>query len=48
MIPIAEVSSFADGEQIDVPGLPRAVHAPGRAAILSDTATLGPRARPRR
>ena len=38
MIPIAEVSSFADGEQIDVPGRPRAVHAPGHtpgsAAIL--------------
>jgi glyoxylase-like metal-dependent hydrolase (beta-lactamase superfamily II) len=29
MIPIAEVSAFADGEQIDVPGRPRAVHAPG-------------------
>jgi glyoxylase-like metal-dependent hydrolase (beta-lactamase superfamily II) len=27
MIPIAEVSAFADGEQIDVPGRPRAVHA---------------------
>ncbi len=38
MIPIAEVSAFADGEQIDVPGRPRAVHAPGHtpgsAAIL--------------
>jgi glyoxylase-like metal-dependent hydrolase (beta-lactamase superfamily II) len=29
MIPIAEVSTFADGETIDVPGSPRAVHAPG-------------------
>ncbi len=29
MIPIAEVSAFADGETIDVPGSPRAVHAPG-------------------
>ncbi len=29
MIPIAEVSAFADGEVIDVPGRPRAVHAPG-------------------
>jgi glyoxylase-like metal-dependent hydrolase (beta-lactamase superfamily II) len=32
------VSAFADGEQIDVPGRPRAVHAPGHtpgsAAIL--------------
>ena len=38
MIPIAEVSAFADGEQIDVPGRPRAVHAPGHtpgcAALL--------------
>jgi glyoxylase-like metal-dependent hydrolase (beta-lactamase superfamily II) len=38
MIPIAEVSAFADGERIDVPGRPRAVHAPGHtpgsAAIL--------------
>jgi glyoxylase-like metal-dependent hydrolase (beta-lactamase superfamily II) len=32
MIPIAEVSTFADGEQIDVPGRPRAVHAPGHTA----------------
>jgi glyoxylase-like metal-dependent hydrolase (beta-lactamase superfamily II) len=29
MIPVAEVSAFADGETIDVPGSPRAVHAPG-------------------
>ena len=28
-IPIKEVSSFADGEAIDVPGSPRAVHVPG-------------------
>jgi glyoxylase-like metal-dependent hydrolase (beta-lactamase superfamily II) len=28
-IPIKEVSSFADGESIDVPGSPRAVHVPG-------------------
>jgi glyoxylase-like metal-dependent hydrolase (beta-lactamase superfamily II) len=38
MIPIAEVSAFGDGEQIDVPGRPRAVHAPGHtpgsAALL--------------
>ena len=32
MIPIAEVSAFADGEQIDVPGRPRTVHAPGHTA----------------
>ena len=41
MIPIAEVSAFADGEQIDVPGRPRAVHAPGHtpgsAAILVES-----------
>jgi len=41
MIPIAEVSAFADGEQIDVPGRPRAVHAPGHtpgsAAILLES-----------
>ena len=32
IIPIAEVSTFADGEIIDVPGRPRAVHAPGHTA----------------
>jgi glyoxylase-like metal-dependent hydrolase (beta-lactamase superfamily II) len=41
MIPIAEVSAFADGERIDVPGRPRAVHAPGHtpgsAAILFES-----------
>ena len=41
MIPVAEVSAFADGEQIDVPGRPRAVHAPGHtpgsAAILLES-----------
>ncbi len=44
MIPIAEVSAFADGEQIDVPGRPRAVHAPGHtpgsAAILLEGRAL--------
>jgi glyoxylase-like metal-dependent hydrolase (beta-lactamase superfamily II) len=38
MIPIKEVSSFTDGETIDVPGRPRAIHAPGHtpgsAALL--------------
>lgn len=29
MIPVKEISSFADGEVIDVPGSPRAVHTPG-------------------
>jgi len=28
-IPIKEVSSFADGETVDVPGSPRVVHVPG-------------------
>ena len=41
IIPVAEVSTFADGEQIDVPGRPRAVHAPGHtpgcAAILVES-----------
>src|SRR3954447_16557716 len=31
MVPIAEVSTFADGETIDVPGRPRVVHAPGHS-----------------
>src|ERR1700755_381406 len=38
MIPIKEVSAFTDGETIDVPGRPRAIHAPGHtpgsAALL--------------
>jgi len=38
MIPIKEVSGFADGETIDIPGRPRAVlapgHTPGSAALL--------------
>ncbi|HEY7280726.1 MAG TPA: MBL fold metallo-hydrolase [Actinomycetota bacterium] len=29
IVPIAEVSTFADGDVIDVPGRPRAIHAPG-------------------
>jgi glyoxylase-like metal-dependent hydrolase (beta-lactamase superfamily II) len=32
MIPVKEVSEFADGETIDVPGGPRAVLAPGHTA----------------
>jgi glyoxylase-like metal-dependent hydrolase (beta-lactamase superfamily II) len=45
MIPIAEVSAFGDGEQIDVPGRPRAVHAPGHtpgsaALLLEDHRVL--------
>jgi glyoxylase-like metal-dependent hydrolase (beta-lactamase superfamily II) len=38
IVPIAEVSTFADGETLDVPGSPRVVHAPGHtpgaAALL--------------
>ena len=38
LIPIREVSSFADGELLEVPGRPRVVHAPGHtpgsAALL--------------
>jgi len=29
LVPIADVSSFADGETVDVPGRPRVVHTPG-------------------
>jgi glyoxylase-like metal-dependent hydrolase (beta-lactamase superfamily II) len=29
IIPVREVSTFGDGETLDVPGRPRAVHAPG-------------------
>ena len=32
IIPIAEVSTFGDGETIDVPGRPRVVHVPGHTA----------------
>jgi glyoxylase-like metal-dependent hydrolase (beta-lactamase superfamily II) len=32
IVPIAEVSTFADGEIIDVPGRPRTVHTPGHTA----------------
>jgi glyoxylase-like metal-dependent hydrolase (beta-lactamase superfamily II) len=39
-VPIKEVSSFTDGEVIDVPGSPRAVHTPGHtpgsAAIFAE------------
>lgn len=41
MIPIQEVSTFADGETLDVPGRPRVVHAPGHtpgsAALLLES-----------
>jgi glyoxylase-like metal-dependent hydrolase (beta-lactamase superfamily II) len=29
VVPVAEVSTFADGELVDVPGKPRVLHAPG-------------------
>jgi glyoxylase-like metal-dependent hydrolase (beta-lactamase superfamily II) len=29
MIPVRELSTFGDGETLDLPGRPRAVHAPG-------------------
>ncbi len=32
IVPIREVSTFADGETLAVPGRPRAVHAPGHTA----------------
>ncbi len=32
VIPVAEVSTFADGDVVDVPGKPRAIHAPGHTA----------------
>jgi glyoxylase-like metal-dependent hydrolase (beta-lactamase superfamily II) len=35
IVPIADVSTFGDGEVIDVPGRPRVVHAPGHTAGTS-------------
>lgn len=35
IVPILEVSTFADGETIDVPGNPRVVHAPGHTPGMS-------------
>lgn len=35
VVPVAEVSTFADGESIDVPGRPRAVHMPGHTSGMS-------------
>ncbi|MBI4259610.1 MAG: MBL fold metallo-hydrolase [Actinobacteria bacterium] len=32
IVPIHEVATFADGETLDVPGRPRAIHAPGHTA----------------
>jgi len=45
IIPIKEVSTFGDGETLDVPGRPRVVHAPGHttgsaALLLGDRSVL--------
>ena len=32
IVPVREVATFADGETLDLPGRPRAVHAPGHTA----------------
>jgi glyoxylase-like metal-dependent hydrolase (beta-lactamase superfamily II) len=45
IVPVAEVSTFADGETLDVPGRPRVVHAPGHtpgsaALLLEDRRVL--------
>lgn len=45
IVPIHEVSSFEDGETLDVPGRPRVVHAPGHtdgscAMLLESRCTL--------
>ena len=31
IVPVREVTTFADGETLDLPGRPRAVHAPGHS-----------------
>jgi len=48
IVPIHEVSTFADGERLDVPGQPRVVHAPGHtegsaALLLEDRARAADR-----
>lgn len=35
IVPVAEVSTFSDGEVLDVPGRPRVVHVPGHTAGMS-------------
>lgn len=45
IVPIHEVSTFADGDRLDVPGQPRVVHAPGHtegsaALLLEDRRVL--------
>lgn len=32
IVPVAEASTFDDGEKVDVPGKPRVIHAPGHTA----------------
>jgi hypothetical protein len=33
MVPVAEASTFADEEVLDVPGRPRVIHAPGHTCL---------------
>jgi glyoxylase-like metal-dependent hydrolase (beta-lactamase superfamily II) len=45
IVPIAEVSEFADGDVLDVPGRPRVIHAPGHtpghsALLFGDRSAL--------
>jgi glyoxylase-like metal-dependent hydrolase (beta-lactamase superfamily II) len=45
VVPVAEVSTFADGELVDVPGKPRVIHVPGHtrgcaALLFEDRGTL--------
>jgi glyoxylase-like metal-dependent hydrolase (beta-lactamase superfamily II) len=45
IVPVREVATFADGETLDLPGRPRAVHAPGHttgsaALLLEDRRVL--------
>jgi len=45
IVPIHEVSTFADGDKLDVPGHPQVVHAPGHtdgsaALFLEDRSVL--------
>ena len=42
IVPIVEVSTFVDGQTIDVPGRPRVVHTPGHTAGSSADPARGP------
>ena len=44
VVPVHEVSTFSDGETIDVPGQPRAIHVPGHTAGMSAVLLEGRRA----